>query len=114
MRVVRAQLEGTDAEPGRVAAADVARMILGLERAIARAAYLVLGKARRGATGRHHQVIESAARLRFVGVEKGSFIEVLALPDTAEPSDEELPISVADLSSLAFSRLLEVITSAGP
>src|SRR5215217_678197 len=103
MRVVRVQLEGVNAEPGRVAAADVARIIFGLERAIARAAYLVLGKPRRGPTGRHSQVIESAARLRFIGVEPGSFVEVFALPDTAEPSDEELPISVADLSSMAFS-----------
>jgi hypothetical protein len=97
MRIVRAHLEGDDAEPGRVAAADVARIILGLERAIARAAYLVLGKAR-----------------RFVGVERGSFVEVLALPDTAEPSDEELPISAADLSSLAFGRLLDTIMSDDP
>lgn len=110
MRIVRAQLEGVDAEPGRIAAADVARVILGLERAIARAAYLALGRARRGATGRHSHAVESAARLRFVGVEHGSFVEVLALPDTAEPSDDVLPISVADLSSMALGRLLEAIT----
>lgn len=113
MRIVRAKLEGVNAEPGRVAAADVARIILGLERAIARAAYLVLGKARRG-TGRHSQAIEGAARLRFVGVERGSFVELLALPEGAEPTDEELPFSVADLSSLAFDRLLTVITSGSP
>ncbi|MGC5019979.1 hypothetical protein [Micromonospora sp. DT47] len=113
MRIVRAQLEGIDAEPGRVAAADVARMILGLERAIARAAYLVLGKPRRG-TGRHSQAIESAARLRFVGVERGSFVEVLALPEAADPTDEELPFSVSDLSQLAFDRLIDAITSGAP
>lgn len=114
MRTVRAKLEGADAQPGRVAAADVARIILGLERAIARAAYLVLGRPRRGVTGRHAQAIESAARLRFVGAEHGSFVEVLALPDGAEPSDDELPISVADLSSLAFDQLLHAITSDDP
>lgn len=114
MKEIRAQLEGPDAEPGRVAAADVARIILGLERAIARAAYLVLGRPRRGSTGRHSQAIESAARLRFVGSQHGSFIGVLALPDAADPSDEELPISVADLSSMAFSRLLDAITSEDP
>lgn len=113
MRIVRAQLEGAEAEPGRVAAADVARIILGLERAIARAAYLVLGKARRG-TGRHRQAIESAARLRFVGVERGSFVEVLALPDAPEPSSDELNISAADLSAMAFARLLDVIGSEDP
>ena len=114
MKEIRAQLEGPDAEPGRVAAADVARIILGLERAITRAAYLVLGRPRRGTTGRHSQAIESAARLRFVGSQSGSFIGVLALPDSVDPSDEELPISVADLSSMAFSRLLDAITSQDP
>jgi hypothetical protein len=87
-------------------------MILGLERAIARAAYLVLGQRWRG-TGRHKHAIESAARLRFISVEKGSFVEFLALPDTAEPTDDELPISVADLSSMAFDRLLETIIHEG-
>jgi hypothetical protein len=114
MREIRAQLEGPDAEPGRVAAADVARIILGLERAIARAAYLVLGRPRRGTTGRHSQAIESASRLRFIGTQRGSFVEVLGLPDTADPSDEELPIPVADLSSMAFCRLLDVITNEDP
>jgi hypothetical protein len=112
VRVIRAQLEGTNAEPGQVAAADVARIILGLERAIARAAYLVLGKSRRG-TGRHSHAIESAARLRFVGVERGSFVELLALPEVAEPSDDELPIPIADLSSQAFDRILETISNDG-
>ena len=109
VRTIRARLEGADATLGRVPAADVARIIINLERAIASAAYLVLGRPRRG-TGRHSQAIESAARLRFVGVEHGSLIELLALPEVAEPSDEELPIPVADLSSQAFERLLAAIT----
>jgi hypothetical protein len=112
-RVIRAHLEGVDAEPGRVAAADVARIITGLERAIACAAYLVLKKQRRG-TGRHQQVIESASRLTFVGVERGSFVELLELPDVGEPSDDELPISVAALSSQAFDRVLTAINDDGP
>jgi hypothetical protein len=113
MRIIRAQLEGPDAELGRVAASDVARMIIGLERAIARAAYLVLGQERRG-TGRHRQAIESASRLRFVEVSRGSVVSVLALPDTGEPSSEELPISVADLSSMAVRRLMDALTGEVP
>ena len=108
VRIIRAQLEGAEAEPGRIAAADVARIIVGLERAIASAAYLVLRRTRRGA-GRHKQTIEKAARLRFVGVEPGSFVEVLALPDVGEVADGELPIRVADLSSQALDRLLDIV-----
>jgi len=108
VRIIRARLEGAEAEPGRIAAADVARLILGLERAIASAAYLVLRRPRRGA-GRYAQVIEGAARLRFVGVESGSFVEVLALPDVGDAVDGELPIRVADLSSQALDRLLDML-----
>jgi hypothetical protein len=108
VRIIRAYLEGAEAVPGRIAAADVARLIIGLERAIASAAYLVLRRPRRGA-GRHAQAIESAARLRFVGVESGSFVEILALPDVSEAADDELPIQVADLSSQALDRLLDML-----
>jgi hypothetical protein len=41
-------------------------------------------------------------------------VELLALPDAAEPSDEELPIAVADLSSQAFERLIAAITGEDP
>lgn len=108
VRVIRAQLDGPDAELGRVHAADVARLILGLERALARAAYLVLNKRWRG-TGRHAQTIENATRLRFVGVEQGSVVGVLALPDAA-PTEDELPLTVEELSSQAFDRLLDAIS----
>ena len=87
VRIIRAHLEGAEAEAGRIAAADVARIIIGLERAIASAAYLVLRRPRRGA-GRHAQAIESAARLRFVGIESGSFVEILALPEPSGRSIE--------------------------
>ncbi len=109
-RVIRARLEGADAEPGRVAAGDVARMVLGLERAIAKAAYAVLGRARRGATGGYIQAVESASKLRFVGTEPGSFVGVLALPEAGGDQDTALDFPVDDLSSLAFERLLDAIT----
>lgn len=112
MAVVRARLDGADAELGRVPAADIARLILGLERAIAHAAYVVLGESRRG-TGRHRQAIENASRLRFVAVERGSVVGLLALPD-ADPSDDELPVPVPHLGFLAFQRVLDVIGEEGP
>lgn len=112
MTVVRARLEGADAELGQVAAADVARLILGLERAIASAAYVVLGESRRG-TGRHRQAIESASRLRFVGVESGSVVGVLALPES-DPSDTEFRFPVPHLSALAFEQVLDAINGGAP
>lgn len=107
MRIIRAQLEGADAELGRVAAADIAHIILGLQRAIARAAYVVLGRSRRG-TGRHSQAIETASRLRLVDIERGSVVGLLALPDLETP-EPELPISVPDLSTLALEHVLDAI-----
>jgi hypothetical protein len=112
MTVVRARLEGGDAELGRVAASDIARLILGLERALAGAAYVVLGESRRG-TGRHRQAIENASRLRFVGVESGSVVGVLALPE-ADSVDAEFPFPVPHLSDLAFERVLDTINGGAP
>jgi len=42
--VLRVRLTGDDAQLGRVAAGDVARMLLGVERAVARAAGHVIGR----------------------------------------------------------------------
>jgi hypothetical protein len=108
MRIIQARLDGVDAQLGRVSAADVARVVLGTERAMRRAAYVVLGRPRRG-SGRHNAAIESAARLRFVGVEQGSIVGLLALPDAVDTADGELPIPVADLSSSAVRTLLDAI-----
>lgn len=107
--IIRAAITGPEAEPGRIAAADVARLIVGLERAIARAAYVALRRERRAVTGRHIAAIERAARLRFIGVESGSFVELLALPESGAPSEDELLISVNALSSAAFDQILVAI-----
>jgi hypothetical protein len=112
MRIIRAQLDGVDAQLGRVPAADVAHLILGLQRAIARAAYVVLGKSWRG-TGRHTQAIEYASRLRLVDVERGSVVGLLALPE-AVSQEPELPIAVPDLSALAVAQVLDAINAVGP
>lgn len=108
-KVIRARLEGPDAAPGRVAAADVARIITGLERAIAQAAYGVLGQPRRGSTGRHRSVVEAAARLRFVDIQEGSLVAVLALPDAGSAPGDKLPLDAAHLSTSAFERLVAAI-----
>lgn len=112
-RILKVRLTGPDARPGRIAAGDVARLITGLERAIARAAYLVLGRPRQGVTGRHTTAVEAASRLRFVGTEGGSFVELLALPVAAQGDDNGLDLQVEDLSGRAFDRLVAFIQAPG-
>jgi len=84
---VRVRLVGDEAQFGRIAAGDVARLFLGLERAIARAAGHALGRQVKP-TGRRGRVIEDATHLRLVAIEKGSVIGVLALPDRTPPTEE--------------------------
>lgn len=111
-RIIRATLAGPEARLGSVPAADVARLIIGLERALARAAYVALGKSREAQSGRHTAAIERATRLRFVGIEPGSVVELLALPDVNGTSDAlELPVD--DLSAAAFEQLVGAIRSQG-
>lgn len=108
-RIVQVRLEGPDARPGQIAAADVARVITGLERAMARAAYLVLGRSRRSPSGRHTKAVEAASSLRFVGVDDGSFVELLALPDLSPIEPEFMDLEAQDLSSRAFDRLVSFV-----
>ncbi|HEX8079580.1 MAG TPA: hypothetical protein VF557_05185 [Jatrophihabitans sp.] len=102
----RAILRGSDATLGVVRASDIARLITGLESAVAAAAYATLGKPRRGTTGRHRAAIEAASRLHFQSVEPGSVVAVLRLPELAEVTDATLDIKVDDLAGAAFDRLV--------
>jgi hypothetical protein len=92
----RATLHGPDASLGVVRARDVARLITGLESAVAAAAYATLGKPRRGSTGRHRAAIEAASRLRFQNVESGSVVAVLRLPQLAEVDDGTFDVGIDD------------------
>jgi hypothetical protein len=113
-RLVRLTLRGPEAAPGSVAAADVARAILGLERAMQRAASVIVPTPRRGATGRHTSAVERASHLRFVGTNRGSFRTVLALPETVGEDDGTFAITVADLSDQALERVLDAIDGGAP
>jgi hypothetical protein len=109
-RIVRVVLEGQEASPGRVPATDVARLLLGVQAALRRAAHVVLGRPRLATTGRYEAAIEEATRLRFVRVEDGSFAGVLALPDPESAAEElGLDVSLQGLGYHAFHRLLDVI-----
>lgn len=76
---IRFRLTGEDAQAGRIPAHDVAELITGAERVLARAAGHARGRVVRR-TGRWEGSIESAVRLRFIAIESGSFVVVLAPP----------------------------------
>lgn len=103
---LRATLRGREATLGVVRAIDVARLIIGLESAVAAAAYAALGKPRRGSTGRHRAAIEAASRLQLQNVEPGSVVAVLRLPRLAEVTDATFDVDVDDLAGAAFDRLV--------
>lgn len=102
----RATLRSHDARLDVVQARDVARLIVGLESAIAAAAYAALGRPRRGATGRHRDAIEAASRLRLEEIMPGSIVAVLGLPQLAADSEDILDVGVDDLAGAAFDRLV--------
>jgi len=80
--VLRVRLTGDDAQLGRVAAGDVARMLLG----VARAAGHVIGRQVKP-TGRRGRAIEDTTRFRLLSIERGSIVGVLELPEEAANAD---------------------------
>jgi hypothetical protein len=106
----RATLRGSDATLGVVRASDLARLITGLESAVAAAAYATLGKPRRAPTGRHRAAIEAASRLRFQNVEHGGVVAVLRLPHLGMVTDATFDVEVDDLAGAAFDRLVASFT----
>lgn len=105
---LRVRLEGEEAELGRVSASDFARLLLGTQSAIQRAAGHVIGRALRE-TGRPGKVIEDSTRLRLVGIERGSVVAVLEAPRQADP--DSLELADRDLGELAIDRAIS--TAAG-
>jgi hypothetical protein len=108
-RTVRAVLEGDDAAPGRIAAVDVARLVLDVQIALMRAAHVVLRRPKRATAGRYQALIEQATRLSFVRIEEGSFAGVMSLPDVGTGGDSDIGLEVQDLGYLAWQRLLDVV-----
>lgn len=107
--VIRITLEGSDAEPGRIPAADVARLLQGYERALGRAAEARLRRQSR--TGRRGGAVEAATRLVFRGVKPGSLIVELELPEVGGAGS--LALDDAHLGELAAADLLELLEDPG-
>ncbi len=101
---VTARLEGSLARLGEVPAADIAHLILGVERAIARSAAQIIG--RRPGTGRRGATIEASTRLRLVSILEGSVMPVLELPDVTGDVEGGFDLDVQDLGSLALDATL--------
>lgn len=98
------ELAGDDAKLGQVAASDVARLLIGVERALWRAASVIVGRPKLTA-GRYEQVVERAVRLKLQGIEEGSVVPVLEIPD-APPESDELPIHAKSLGEAALDKLV--------
>lgn len=84
--VLRVRLSGGDARLGTVPASDVAKLLLGVEAAVARATGYVLGR-RVKPTGRWESAIVAAVRFRLVSIEEGSVVSVLELPELESDPD---------------------------
>ena len=108
-KVIHIKLEGSDAEPGRIPASDVARLLQGYERALGRAAEARLRRQAR--TGRRGGAVEAATRLVFRGIEPGSLIVELELPEVG--SAGSLALNDAHLGELAAADLLELLEDPG-
>ncbi len=105
--VLRVRLTGAAAALGSVSASDVAKLLLGVERAVARGAGAVLGRQVQ-TTGRWGKTIEDAVRFRLVGIESGSVVGVLELPTVeTEPGTLEF-----DASTLGELGLLSTLSTA--
>lgn len=108
LRCVTVELLGPDGAPGEVPATDVARLVLGVQAVIRRAAHVVLGRPRLATYGRYEADIEGATRLRLDRVERGAC--VFALPDIERDEGElEVDVGAHDLGYRALHQLMDVL-----
>jgi len=84
-------------------------MLLGVERAVARAAGHVIGRQVKP-TGRRGRAIEETTRFRLLAIERGSIVGVLELPEEAADADT-LNVDVPSLGQLPLGSALA--TAAG-
>jgi hypothetical protein len=107
MREFRVKLEGHQAKLGHVPAADVARLLLLLEKSAAQAAAVVLHQPKT-TSGRYKSVIEQAVHFRLVAIEEGSIVPVLELPEPAPIAQgQTLDFDVLTLGEAAIEAIFE-------
>jgi hypothetical protein len=104
------RLVGREARLGEVPAVDVARLIFGVQRAVARAAGSAIGR-RPKPTGRWETTLEEATKLRLVRIRRGSVILELD-PPHEHLSDDELRLDVDSLGDIGWSTTVAAINGA--
>ena len=100
------RLVGGEAKLGHVEAADVARLVLGVERAVARAAGAAVGRPVKR-SGRRGKLLEEASNFRLVGVHEGSVVLDMELPSTSR--SDELDLDIASLGDLGWELAISAI-----
>jgi hypothetical protein len=105
MNMYEVRLVGDEARIGSVSASDVANLILGLQRTLARASGVVLGHELKP-TGRWRTVIKSATDLRLVAIKSGSVVIELRPPPAPLVDDDSLDMDVESLSDNAWQLAL--------
>lgn len=101
-------LKGPHAALGEVLASDVARLLVGAERTVGRAAEIVIGRQPKR-SGRRVAVVEAATRFRLKALTSGSVTAVLELPAVGHTDDGGLDLGDATLGELAVEEALAVI-----
>ena len=107
MAELRVTLLGDDASLGVIPAADVARLLSGVEKAIARAAEVRQGRTGRWA-GRRDAEREAATRLMLRSLEPGSLTAVLDVPG-GDAAGETLEMADPSLGELAAADILRTL-----
>lgn len=110
-RRLQLHLEGEFAHLGEIAAVDVAKLIIAVERVVADAAALLVGR-RPGLTGRKGRSVEAATRFRLAAVNKGSVTPVLLLPEPPQPSEKGIDLDDMRLGELALDMALDTLSGA--
>ena len=101
-------LEGGSAELGSVPATDVARLIEGSIRSIARAAEVLSGRLPRQ-VGRRGATVEAATRFVLEGIAPGSVAIKLGVPTDIDDNGDGLSLEDDRLTDLAISKTMDSI-----
>lgn len=111
-RILRVRLEGENVSLGTVPASDVANLLLLVERVIARAASVEVGRPSRR-TGRRERAVAEASHLLLVDIKSGSVVPVLELPISYPDPDEPqqaMEMNDEQLSESAVRHVLDTLS----